>query len=298
MVLITWALASIIYSSRDDSRRSEWWVRSYTRSILESQMGESMLLQSLILQTRQPFQKLIVCRVIAKLSHSIYRLDPELIQSISRPLKLESYLLQSARRSQGYKRAEHLALLCYLPLDVDMAQRTSQFANDRNRMVRLYTLITKIVSSKETIIKAIEGYSERFTSFELSQVVGLIRRGRIIVALRPLIHSSNANLQLLGLAIVKDFGLEANQHDVVELLATSNDGAIQAEAFATLCSLHQSVSHLTIRRYLASLSGYSRLEALRCMALEGYSERAISTITQPIEQVYFHSLIGLHKVQI
>lgn len=296
--LVLWGVFSMIYNSRDNIRRAEWWRRSYTRAIIESQMGESMLLQSLILQSRQRFQKIIVCRVIARLSHSIYRLDRELLKSISEPLKLESELFRLSSRSRGGRRAQYLALLSYLPLGESARRRAQLFADDRNRMVRFYALMVAVVAAPEAMVQQISGYGERFTSFELSQLVGLVRRGTVVAAIPPLLHSLSENVQLLGLNVVKEFGVTSYRDEIVGLIATSSDEMVKREAFVALCSLHEEFGDVTIRRYIASLDGYQRVEALRYMALEGYSERAIGTLTNTSEQHYFHSLIGLHKVHI
>ncbi len=282
------------------SRRAESYAalqRHYIESILlDSSEGERYIDSLSLLSGRRA--KCAAAEVIASLSSVVYRLDSGRLVQISNSLHLPQFLLFRAAHSRGSERALCVALLSQIPSSELSLKELEPFAHDKDRMVQLFALLASIHLDSANAMHYIASYRQGLTPFELSQLLSLLRQGSITVAYQPMLESENHNLNMLGLAIVREFGIETAHRTIRDMVARGGCDSIRREALYTLAVLRQTLSTPSICGYVGRMGYLERQHFLRFVACEGYSQRVVDSFISPCEHRYFHSLIDSYKVKI
>lgn len=218
----------------------------------------------------------------------------ELLQRVSEYYGLPQWLLKQARRSMGYRRARVLALLSRLPLGAEVAGAVERYRTSSNRCVRFYTLSVQLSADPTAMLRRIADYPNSFSSVELSEILALLRRGMLPIAYEPLLVSSVLNLRMVGLGIVRQFGIEEAESRLLQLVA-DDAGRSGQEALRILCALHRPLMRTEILKRLGRMNGNERRRFLRNMALEGYATGAMCKLFNHEECAYYESLVKSHK---
>ncbi len=218
----------------------------------------------------------------------------ELLQRVSEYYGLPQWLLKQARRSMGYRRARVLALLSRLPLCAEVAGAVERYRMSRNRCVRFYTLSVQLSADPTAMLRRIADYPNSFSSVELAEILALLRRGMLPIAYEPLLGSSVLNLRMVGLGIVRQFGIEEAESRLLQLVA-DDAGRSGQEALRIMCALHRPLMRAEILKRLGRMDGVERRRFLRNMALEGYATGAMCKLFNHEECSYYESLVKSHK---
>ncbi len=242
--------------------------------------------------------KTAATEVITTLSGIIHKLECEQLTNISDSLHLTDYLLEKARKGRAGSRAQALAQLSLIPNDKITKEQIKPFLEDKNRMVRFFALLATINIDKNNLLHHIASYSWPLTQFEVSQLLNFMRRISPAIAYSPLLESQSYNLNLLGLATVREFGIESAELQLREMVESGHLDSLRCEALYTLAGLHCSISSYSIRNFLKQLSPLKRQRFLRFAASEGYSQRVIDLLADQGESGELHSLISSYKVKI
>lgn len=154
-----------------------------------------------------------LAEVLSRLAASTYGLDNRPLRRIVRENGLESYLLRRIRRTRGYRRAYYLLLLSRLPLEAQTDAAVARYTASRNPYVSFYALMTRLAFDPTMALRLVGEFARPFTVYEVSEVMATLRRGVLPVAYEPLLDSSDRNLRIVGLNIVRQFGIEeAERH--------------------------------------------------------------------------------------
>ena len=208
---------------------------------------------------------------------------------------LDRLLLDRARRSHGYRRAQWLLRLSRLNPRRTVAEQAARFLDSRNRYVRFHAMMCIVASDPLHAHRMVAAWDERLNSFEISQIIALVFRGRMPVACAPLLNSPHPNLRLLGIGIVRRIGAEETRPLLMKIAANDPDRAVAARAAYALCALHLPLDERAAIRALSRMSSADRKSLYRFMALEGYSVGALSALFREQERRYFETLVGSYK---
>ena len=198
-----------------------------------------------------------LAEVLSRLAASTYGLDNRPLRRIVRENGLESYLLRRIRRTRGYRRA----------FDPTMA------------------------------LRLVGEFARPFTVYEVSEVMATLRRGVLPVAYEPLLDSSDRNLRIVGLNIVRQFGIEEAERQLRGIVRNGPQ-ELAREAVYTLCALHRPLARREVADFVRGMNAADRKALLRSMAREGYSARAVGALSPEPERAYYRSLVDSYKCRI
>ncbi len=241
--------------------------------------------------------KLIAAESIAHLSSVIYRIDESPLLEVSRVFGLESFLLERAQRG-GLKRIESLMLLSQIPLEELRIDDVERFRVDKMRIVRFMALMCIVNIEKERIVQHLATYRDEFTPLEICTIIETLRRGTITIAYQPLLASHNCNLNLVGIALVRHFGIETSCDMLASLVEQCPSHRVQTMALDALTAMQQPVAIPALREYIVSLNCSQRYTLLRHIAAAGYSEQALKGIVTTEESRYYCSIVNSYKVNL
>lgn len=238
-----------------------------------------------------------LAEVLSRLAASTYGLDNRSLRRIVRDNGLESWLLRRIRLGRGYRRAYYLLLLSRLPVDGRTAAAVARFTRSRNPYVSFYALMTRLAFDPTMALRLVGEFGRPFTVYEVSEVMATLRRGVLPVAYEPLLDSSNRNLQIVGLNIVRQFGIEEAERHLLGIVR-SGPHELGREAVYTLCALHRPLDRREVAEFVRGMNAADRKALLRSMAREGYSARSVSQLSPEQERAYYRSLVDSYKCRI
>lgn len=218
----------------------------------------------------------LLTRTLARLAATTCGLDPAPLRRIVAGYGLERRLMRRIRRSGGYRRAELLLLLAALPGDRRRADRVARYEDSRSRAVRFATLVVQLAADPARALGRLAAYRSPLTAGEVAEVVALLRRGALPVAWEELLDAPEANLRRLGLAVVRQFGIDEAEPALHRLLARETEPALALDALQLLCELQCPLEEGVVRRRIAELGPADRRSLARTMVREGYAASSIA----------------------
>ena len=237
----------------------------------------------------------LLCETVAGVVTLTCGVDGRMLRQITGRCGLDRWLLRRCRRSHGYRRARELALLAALPADETLAAAAKPFLRSRNRYVRFYALAVQLSADPAHAVRHIAAYPARLSASEVAELIALLRRGMLPLAYGPLLESRIANLRRVGLAIVRQFGVEEAEGRLLQFIADTAEPELGREALYALCALRRSLLRREVAVAIAGMNDRERRSLLRCMALEGYSPAAMRRLFEPDEHPYYETLIRSYK---
>ncbi|MFQ7386619.1 MAG: hypothetical protein ACLRM8_01975 [Alistipes sp.] len=125
--------------------------------------------------------------------------------------------------------------------------------------------------------------------------MAMLRRGLLPIAYEPLVGSPNRNLRMVGLGIVRQFGIEEAERLLLAMVARERVPELGREALYTLCSMRCSLRRREVAGRIASMSRAERKALMRYMAREGYAPAVLRRLFDDRERPYYESLIHSYK---
>lgn len=232
---------------------------------------------------------------IAGIVGATYGLDAASLRRIVAETGLDAWLLRRVGRARGYRRARLLALLAQLPSDAAVQARIVRYLRSRNPYTRFYALMAQLVSDPSTALRLMAEYPAPFTACEVAEIMTVLRRGMLPIAYEPLLESPDRNLRRVGLAIVRQFGVEEAEEHLLHIVAGDPDAELVREALYTLCSMRRPLEEPEVRDRIRVLPPDRRKALLRYMAAEGYSPAELQRVFCEHEQPYYESLVKSYK---
>lgn len=278
-------------------RRERQWVVPMGRKYLTVTMqwlaggGVGFPMYPMIAQRRG---RRLLAAVIARIAATTC-VDNETLRRVVKVYGLDELLIRMIGRSRGIRRAQLLQALAGLPTEEGMAAKLERYVRSGRREVRFYALLAQLAAEPTATLRRLGDYPDRLTAFELSEVIGLLRRGRLPIAHEPLLNAAQENLQLLGMMIVRQFGIVEAAPRLRTLAAEATSERCGAEALYALASLHRPLTGAAVQGRFGRMTAAERKRLLRFIAREGYAATALRELFSEEEMPYFRSLTDTYK---
>lgn len=237
----------------------------------------------------------LLAETVAGLTGVTYGLDAAPLRRVVAEYGLDRWLLGRIRRTSGCRRARGLMLLARMPLDSAVAARAARYAGSRNRRVRFQALMVQLSADPSMALRLMSEYPEPFSACEVGEILILLRRGMLPIAYGPLVESPCRNLRVVGLSIVRQFGIEEAERQLLQVVATDEVPEVGREALYTLCALRRPLTRRRVSRRLSAMSPAERKVLMRYMAAEGYSPGILRRLFDARERTYCESLVQSYK---
>ncbi len=222
--------------------------------------------------------RLTLAAVVAQIGAMTYGYDRRVLAEVVRNYGLDRLLLAEARRSLGMRRVERLHTLAQIECSEWVYERMlRRYSNSRNPYVILCMTLAALNHSPERCIAILAERERPLSPFDLSEVLMMLKRGLIPVAYQPLLRAEQTNVRLLGLCIVRYFGIAEAEEEIVEAIA-SDDREVAEAALFTLCALRLRLDREPVCRVARTMNDGQRRSWYRHLASEGYSTSAIAQI--------------------
>lgn len=237
----------------------------------------------------------LLIEAIAGLVDVTYGLDAAPLRRIVERYELEEWLFRRIRRSGAYRRAHNLLLLARLPVTDAGAACAARYAASCNRYVRFQSLMVRLAADPSTALRLMTEYSEPFSACEVGEIMAVLRRGMLPIAYEPLVGSPSRNLRIVGLNIVRQFGIEEAERLLLRIVAGDQSPELGREALYTLCALRRPLTRRAVSGRLSSMSPAERKALLRYIVAEGYSPGPLRRLLSARERPYYESLVQSYK---
>lgn len=228
------------------------------------------------------------------MSHT-YGNDMERLRPVMEMNNLERTLIREISIRRSANRAHLLTLLSAIPIHEQTIQHIERYTNSDDKDIRIGALTALLAAKPSEAIRTIASLDFELSPFDTARIIALLRRGLLPIAYEPLLASSNRNLRILGLAIVRSFGIEIAEKRLHKIIAAEDDVSVVSETIYTLASLGRPLGHTRIRERLAAMPAHKRKELCRHLTVEGYSLAAVRSLFTERESLYAESLINSYK---
>ena len=251
--------------------------------------------QTMKLRARSARRRMALAEAIYVVMSHTYGNDVEQLRTIVEQNRLAGLLLRRIKRSHGAKRAHILMLLSTIPITDEIITKIEHYTHSRDKDIRMSALTAILAAKPSAAIQTIASLEFDLSPFDTTRIIALLRRGLLPIAYEPLLASANRNLRILGLAIVRSFGIEIAEKRLHKIITTEEDISVINETIYTLASMGRPLGHTKIRERLAAMPAHKRKELCRHLTVEGYSLSAVQALFTERESVYAESLINSYK---
>lgn len=231
------------------------------------------------------------------MSHTYYN-DISSLRKVVEKYHLERFLWRRIQLYGGARRARLLLLTSAIPLRKITAEMLSVHLRSSDDDVRISALTSMLAATPTTAIHTIAEMEFALSPFDLARIIALLRRGILPIAYEPLLSSQNRNLRMLGLTIVRSFGIESAERRLHQIISTEPNPEIITHTLYTLASLGRPLSHTRIRERLASMPATKRRELCRYICVEGYSLGSVRALFNEREVAEAERIINSFKRQL
>lgn len=227
-------------------------------------------------------------------SHT-YGNDNASLHVVVKQNRLDRFLMRRLRLSHGVQRARLLMLMSALTPSRYTAEHFARYAHSSDRDIRISALCLTLAINPTLAIRSISSLKYRLSPYDIARIVALLRRGILPIAYEPLLASENHNLRMLGLAIIRNFGIEIAERQLHNIIMTEQSPSLVSEAIYTLASLSRPLHHARIRERVEHMDNCERKSLCRHLSAEGYSLPAIRKLFSESESRYAETLINSYK---
>lgn len=97
--------------------------------------------------------------------------------------------------------------------------------------------MVRLAADPSTALRLMAEYPDPFSACEVGEIMAVLRRGMLPIAYEPLIGSPSRNLRIVGLNIVRQFGIEEAERLLLRIVSGDENPELVREALYTLCAL-------------------------------------------------------------
>ncbi len=290
--IVTILLLSLAITLKRHTRtKSDFLTTAYIHQISEQLNRQS---SQRLLAHNQTEQQALLEALYYVMAHS-YGVDLRVICKIIYDNRLDRYIEHKISHSADpIDRARLLSLLNYLPHNYD-STKFHHLLNASDTALRRGALLATLACNPSMAISTIIKLRYTLSTIDIAHIVSLLRRNLIPIACEPLLKSSNRNLILLGMAIVRNFGISMAESELHAIITCSSDQTIVREAIYTLCSIHATLRGEWLQRRLSTINPSSRKILCRQLSIEGYSIETIRQVVPTQEIELAERIICSHK---
>ena len=247
------------------------------------------------IRARSSRSRLALAEAIHTVVSHTYGNETERLRNLVESLKLDRFIMRRVLYTRGTRRARLLMLMSTLPTPNYSSQHFLRYAHSADSNTRNSALLTIMAISPTSAIQTIASLKYDLSPFDIARILTLLRRGLLPIAYEPLLGNNNRNLRMLGLAIVRTFGIDIAEKRLHNIITSESNHSVVSEAIYTLASLGRPLHHARIRERLSSMSEYDRRSLCRHLSVQGYSLSAVKAIFPQAESRYAERLINSYK---
>ncbi len=156
------------------------------------------------------------------------------LRIIVRCYHIERELLNYAAKSRlASNRAYALAMLARLPLSMVTELRIERFLTDSSSQVRFYALMCIFGISPQRAVSHLARMEYRLSRSQVAELLTVMERGYCSLPYELLLMSDNYNLQLLGIHLVRRFGITESRAEIVAIVRNEKS-ELRQDALETL----------------------------------------------------------------
>lgn len=280
------------------SKSSEQLVCRYIQQLTSAILGYDEvehIISNQNITTHNDSERMALAKAIYIVTSHTYSTPQPLIAHLAKSQRLERTILQRLRFTNTKHKIMLLNLLSTIPLSSKGLNTISKYINSSNRHIRIAALLAKLASEPTQVMQTLTQIEYPLRSYDTSRIISLLRRGVLPIAYEPLLRSNNRNLIILGIAIVKAFGIEIAENRLLYIIGHNKESTIVDEAIFALSSQGLSLDHNSIRCYLSTLPAERRNEISRHLASEGYSADSLKRLFSGNEIESAQELINSYK---
>ncbi len=275
-------------SSHRDNRR-EQYIRQITIWLAKEGNAEFEI------QADSSHDRMALAEAIYTVVSHTYGCDTSCLHQVVEQTSLDRFLLRRIPLSRGARRAHLLTLMSTISLHRTALQRIRRYQHSANADIRISALVVTLAANPTMAIRTIESLEYNLSPYDIARIIALLRRGVLPIAYEPLLCSDNRNLRMLGLAIVRAFGIEIAERRLHNIISTENRPTIACEAIYTLASLGRPLHHAGIRQRVDTMSQTERHTLCRHLSTQGYSLGVVKSLFSETESRYAETLINSYK---
>ncbi len=285
---LTAATLSVQWARRNPSPR-DLYIKQITTLLSNDHAPQESI------RARSSRSRLALAEAIHIVVSHTYGNETERLRNLTERLQLDRFLMRRILYARGTRRARLLMLMSALPTPNYSSQHFQRYIDSADSDIRNSALLTIIAINPTSAIQAIASLRYDLSPFDIARILTLLRRGVLPIAYEPLLGNDNRNLRMLGLAIVRTFGIEIAEKRLHNIITSESSHSVVSEAIYTLASLGRPLHHARIRECLSSMSEYDRRSLCRHLTVEGYSLGAVKAIFPQAESRYAERLINSYK---
>lgn len=270
---------------------------TYFSLIIAAILNNDNSTEHLIIATTHKQRKILAQALHSVIRHT-YGCDEQLIHRIVKRNRIDKYIEKRLKFTPSHRLSNLLAQygsLCWTEAGATLSKRHLSCSN---KLIRSSSLIATLATHPTRAIQIIASLNTRLQPLDIARIIALIRQGRLSIIFEPLVESPNHNLQMLGLAIARNFGTNIANQQLYNIISHCQSHSTRDEAIYTLIHLKRPLRNRAVKEGLASMSRVKRLKLSRHLAVEGYSIQTIKSILPNDESYYAEHLIASYKRQL
>lgn len=295
LTLCTLSIALLRLSRRRRSSGREIARMQYSRQLTALLLQEPDDIEKVAIRAHNARERMALTEAIYTIMSHSYGCDIQLLRHVAECNRLQQMLCRRTRWARGARRARLLMLQSAIPAAENATEELRRYLNSRDCDVRISALLATLAATPTMAIRTISALEYELSPFDLARIISLLRRGLLPIAYEPLLADGNNNLQMLGMAIVRSFGIEIAEKRLHQIITSERNPAIVSQAIYTLSSLGRPLGHTRIRERLAAMPSSERKALCRHLSVEGYSLGAVRGIFTEQESDYAEVLINSYK---
>lgn len=209
--------------------------------------------------------------------------------------RLDEFLMRRIAWSSGADRARWLLRASVVALSEEQIARLRRYLHSGDAIVRSSALLALLSLQPSRAMQTLASLHYHLSPSDVVRIITLLRRGVMPIAYEPLLKSSNRNVQMLGLAIVRSFGIDIAEKHLHTIISTTTDYTLVREVIYTLSSLGRPLGRDKLKARLCDMTQDERRDLCRYLSVEGYSVAALRTLFTEQEICMNESLIKSYK---
>jgi len=221
--------------------------------------------------------KMLLAETIASLSALDCGFDFTLKRKIVADNDIDRFLYSRIVRSRSWKRIRFMQLLSQCGAREELLPKIRRFENSDDPYTALFALLIRTGSAPDETVRSIREFEGPLSERAWPEIMLQLRRGLIPVAYEPMLRSGNENLEMLGIYIIRCFGIRQAEE---LLLAMLDDGSptVQDAALYALASMKSSMAHRSVVECVSAMSFFQRRKFYKYLVAEGYSAVSLSAL--------------------
>lgn len=175
--------------------------------------------------------------------------ERDMLRIIVRYYHIESYLLERLKRERtDRERAYLLSMLARLPISDATVAAVEGMIGSSNTKTSLSALMCIFSATPYKAISRLAKVPYRLTRRDIAEMLSIVSRGVCPIPYTPLLMSKNYNLQLLGIHLVRRFGITESRGEIT-LLVKEQNSPLRQDALSALASFGEDIADTEQYKY-------------------------------------------------